>query len=97
MSTQTARIISVEPLHGFVLKLRFDDGTERELDLESELWGPVFEPLRTNPDLFRQVRIDEQLGTVVWPNGADMDPDVLHGDFEPAETGAMGQVSRAEP
>lgn len=86
MSTKTsiARIRSVQPLEGFVLRLSFDDGTEREVDLEGELWGPVFEPLRKDPELFRQVRVDEELGTIVWPNGADMDPDVLHGDFEPA-------------
>jgi hypothetical protein len=77
--TRTARIRTVEPLEGFVLRLGFDDGTVREIDLEAELWGPVFEPLR-DPQLFRQVRIDEELGTIVWPNGADMDPDVLHGD-----------------
>lgn len=94
MSTQTARITSVEPLGGFALKLLFDDGTEREVDLERELWGPIFESLRTNPDLFRQVRVDPELGTVVWPNGADMDPDVLHGDFE--ATGSP-PVKRASP
>jgi len=82
--TRTARIRSVEPLDGFVLRLRFDDDTVREIDLEAELWGPVFEPLRRDPKLFRQVRVDEELGTIVWPNGADMDPDVLHGDAQPA-------------
>ncbi len=97
MSTQTARIRSVEPLEGFALRLSFDDGTEREVDLEPELWGPVFEPLRANPDLFRQVRVDDELGTIVWPNGADMDPDVLHGDFEPAEPATTDQISRAKP
>lgn len=90
MSTKTARIRSVEPLDGFVVRLSFDDGTEREVDLEGELWGPVFEPLRADRELFRQVRVDEELGTIVWPNGADMDPDVLHGDFEPVETAATG-------
>ena len=78
--TRTARIRTVEPLVGFVLRLAFDDGTVRELDLEAELWGPVFEPLREDPQLFRQVRVDEELGTIVWPNGADMDPDVLYGE-----------------
>ena len=63
-----------------MLRLVFDDGTMREIDLEAELWGPVFEPLRHDSELFRQVRVDEELGTIVWPNGADMDPDVLHGD-----------------
>jgi hypothetical protein len=88
MSRQTARIRSVEPLDGFVLRLSFDDGTERDVDLESELWGPIFQPLRENRELFVQVRVDEELGTIVWPNGADMDPDVLHGDFEPSATAA---------
>lgn len=97
MSTQTARISSVEPLDGFVLRLSFDDGTEREIDLERELWGPVFEPLRADRELFRQVRVDEELGTIVWPNGADMDPDVLHGDFPPVETATTPQISRAKP
>jgi hypothetical protein len=44
----------------------------------------VFEPLRQDQQLFRQVRVDPELGTIVWPNGADMDPDVLHGDHPPA-------------
>jgi hypothetical protein len=57
---------------------------ERDAALEAgELHGPVFEPL-ADPDFFAQVRVDNELGTVVWPNGADLDPLVLHGDFEPA-------------
>lgn len=95
MNTQPARIRSVEALDGFVVRLSFTDGTTREIDLEGELWGPAFEPLRADRELFRQVRVDEELGTIVWPNGADMDPDVLHGDFEPAETAATAHVSRA--
>ena len=82
--TELARVSSVRCLGGFVLRISFTDGTVRELDLEKELWGPVFEPLRKDPELFRQVRVDEELGTIVWPNGADMDPDFLHGDHEPA-------------
>jgi hypothetical protein len=85
--TRTARIRSVEPLEGFALRLGFDDGTTREIDLEDELWGPVFEPLRQDLELFRQVHVDEELGTIVWPNGADMDPDVLHGDHPPTRQG----------
>jgi hypothetical protein len=96
MSTQAARIRSVEPLDGFILRLSFDDGTKRDVDVEGELWGPMFEPLRADPDLFRRVRVDEELGTIVWPNGADMDPDVLHGDFKPAEAAATARISNAK-
>ena len=53
----------------------------------------MFEPLRGDPELFRKVRVDEELGTIVWPNGADMDPDVLHGEFEPTD----GDATRAAP
>ncbi len=96
MNTQPARIRSVEALDDFVVRLSFTDGTTREIDLEEELWGPVFEPLRADRELFRQVRVDEELGTIVWPNGADMDPDVLHGDFESAETAATAHASHAK-
>jgi hypothetical protein len=82
--TSTARITSVEALNGFVVLLGFEDGSTREINLEPELWGPMFEPLRRDPELFRQVHVDGELGTIVRPNGADMDPDVLHGDHLPA-------------
>ena len=84
VKTEMIRVVEVEPLDGFVIRLRFNDATERTLDLAEELWGPVFAPLKADPTLFRQVRVDEEIGTIVWPNGADMDPDVLHGSREPA-------------
>jgi hypothetical protein len=77
-----ARITRVEPLEGFRLGLAFTDGLVREVDLSGDLWGQTAEPLQ-DPDYFRQVRVDPELGTVVWPNGYDLDPDVLHGDHEP--------------
>jgi len=76
------RITSVEPLEGFRLRLAFTDGLIREVDLSDDLWGQVAEPLQ-DPDYFCQVRVDNELGTVVWPNGYDLDPDVLHGDYKP--------------
>jgi hypothetical protein len=85
MTTQATRIRieTVEPLDGFTLRIGFNDGSTRDVDLEPELWGPVFEPLR-DAKMFLQVAVDHELGTIVWPNGADMDPDVLHGDRPPA-------------
>jgi len=52
------------------------------VDLSDALWGPMTEPLR-DPEYFRLVRVDSELRTIVWPNGFDLDPDVLHGDYEP--------------
>ncbi len=71
-------VTAVEPLADYTLRLSFDDGTERVVDLADELWGPMGEPLQ---DLayFRRVRVDSELRTIVWPNGFDLDPDVLHG------------------
>lgn len=76
------RVTEVEPLGGFVLRLRFNDDTERVVDLEDRLWGPVFQPLKEDPELFRAVKIEGP--TIAWPNGADLDPDVLHGSEQPA-------------
>jgi uncharacterized protein DUF2442 len=75
------RITSVEPLDGFRLRLAFTDGLVREVDLSEDLWGQMAEPLQ-DPDYFRRVSVDTELGTIVWPNGYDLDPDVLHGDHE---------------
>lgn len=86
MTVQTgqARVKDVESLEDFKLRLTFSDGSAKEIDLDKELWGPVFEPLRKDPALFRQVRVDEELGNIVWPSGADLDPDVLYGDHKAA-------------
>ena len=79
-----AVVTSVEVLHGRTVRLQFADGTERVVDLTPFLWGPVFARIATDDVLFRLVRVDRLSGTVVWPNGADLDPDVLHGDRAPA-------------
>lgn len=71
-------IVGAKPLEGYLLHLRFEDGTEGTLDLASRLsFRGVTAPLK-ELSYFRQVRVDPNLGTVVWPNGADLDPDVLY-------------------
>ena len=60
------------------LYVRFADGVAGEVDLDGFVrWEGVFAPLR-DPVRFAEVRVDAELGTVVWPNGADLDPDVLY-------------------
>lgn len=78
-----ARITKAEPLGGFAIRLTFTDGVVRELDLEPMLREGVLASLQ-DPAMFAQVTIDPVAGTVSWPNGIDLDPDVLHGDHEPA-------------
>ena len=71
-------IIQVTPLEGFGLRLRFEDGVEGEVDLQKLIrFEGVFAALRTR-DEFEKVRVDAELGTICWPNGADIDPDVLY-------------------
>jgi hypothetical protein len=76
-------VSAVEVLHDHVVRLRFSDGCEGTLDLEPELWGPVFEPVAADYNFFRQVRVDPELGSIVWPNGADLAPEVLHAEAVP--------------
>lgn len=71
------RARSVRYVQGFVLEVAFTDGSVRQIDVEPYLVGPVFAPLRADPKLFAAVRVDPDLGTIVWPNGADICPDVL--------------------
>ena len=79
-------VTAVEVIAGRTVHLRFSDGSERTVDLTPFLWGPAFVELAKDDDAFDRVFVDEATGTIAWPNGADLDPDVLHGDFEPAST-----------
>jgi len=89
------RIRGVESLGGFRVRLSLTDGSSREIDLAQYLNGPVFEAIRTDPAAFQAVRIDEELGTIVWPNGADIDPDVLILGRTPVSLDTLGSGSKA--
>jgi hypothetical protein len=71
------RILSVEHIAPYSLRLRFDDGLSRTINLEPVLEGELFGPLR-DPAIFAQVSLDPEVHTVVWPSGADFDPATLH-------------------
>ena len=64
-------------LHDYVIWLRFNDGVEGEIDLENELEGEVFEPLK-DKQLFQRFKVDPELATIVWENGADLAPEFLY-------------------
>jgi hypothetical protein len=78
------RIREARAGEGFKLRLTLTNGAVVERDIADLLTGPVFEAIRTDPHVFQQVRVEA--GTVVWPNGADLDPDVLiWGGLSPKE------------
>lgn len=85
-------ITEVEVLYDHVVRLRFADGTDKTIDLDPYLHGPVFEPIRNDADVFASVRVDEDAGTIVWPNGADLAPDVL---YEGRRSARMESESKA--
>jgi hypothetical protein len=62
---------------GYRILLTFDDGTRKRVDLAAHLVGAIFEPLR-EPRQFRTVRLDPDLDTIAWGNGADMAPEFLY-------------------
>ncbi len=70
-------VVEARYVTGYVVWLRFRDGTEGRVDLTSELVGPIFEPLR-EPAKFAQFRVHLELHTLSWPNGADIAPECLH-------------------
>jgi hypothetical protein len=78
------RIESVKPLKKFEVELEFTDGTRRKINLEPYLHGKIFEPLRRDKNAFRAVKVDKRMGSLVWENGADIDPDVLYHNLKPA-------------
>ncbi len=61
----------------FTLRVEFEDGTTQVIDFRAVLAGEVLGPL-ADPQIFDQVRLDPEIGTLVWPNGADFDPATLH-------------------
>jgi len=82
----------VEPLGGHRLRLQFSDDLVRELDFSGVLLGGIFAPLE-DETYFARVEVDQTTGTICWPNGVDLDPDVLHGDH-PAESGTPPRLIR---
>jgi hypothetical protein len=75
--------------HDYLVRLRFNDGAEGYVDLADELHGEMFEPLRDKAK-FATVRLDPELGTIVWDNGADLAPEFLRDHlFVPVDASAL--------
>ena len=91
MSHPIYRVRSFEIVAPYTLRVRFDDNTEQTIDFRAVLAGELYRPLR-NLELFNQVRIDPEVETLVWPNGADFDPATLH--EWPANEQAFRELAR---
>jgi len=70
------RVCSFEILSPYILRVGFDDGTEQTINFRPILAGELYGPLR-DITLFNRVRIDPEVHTLVWPNGADFNPATL--------------------
>jgi hypothetical protein len=77
MSHTLYDVIEFEVVKPYTLRVHFSDRTEQVIDCQQVLHGEMYAPLR-NLDYFNQVRLDAETKTLVWPNGADFDPYVLH-------------------
>jgi hypothetical protein len=71
------RIIAFEIVAPYTLQIEFDDGSAQVINFEPVLAGELYGPL-SDIALFNQVKIDPEVQTIVWPNGADFDPATLH-------------------
>lgn len=69
-------VTGVRHIQDYKLRLEFSDGTSGSVDLEHDLEGEVFGPLK-DKNLFASVHLDRELGTIAWPNGADLAPEYL--------------------
>jgi hypothetical protein len=85
------RVVSFEIVGSYCLRVTFDDGSVQLIDFSPVLEGEVYGPLR-DLSLFNQVRIDPEVHTLTWPNGADFDPATLH-DW-PAHLEGMKTLAR---
>ena len=71
-------IVEVQPTTDYRLRLRFEDGREGEVDVAGMIqFEGIFAPLKDRAE-FLKVYVNPELGTICWPNGADLDPDVLY-------------------
>lgn len=90
---RTPEVVGVAVLRPHVMRLLFSDGVVRDVQYHPDkARGSLLEPLR-DADYFAQVRVDPESRTVVWPNGLDLAPEVLHGDYEPNEASGFQDVT----
>ena len=96
-SGPTPEVVGVAVIRPHVMRLLFSDGVVRDVEFEPGAGrGSLLEPL-DDPAYFAEVRVDPDARTVVWPNGLDLAPEVLHGDFEPNDNLGFRDVTTKQP
>jgi hypothetical protein len=85
------RVVNFKIVAPYTIRVEFEDATSQTIDFQSVLAGELFGPLR-DIEVFDRVRIDPEIHTLVWPNGADFDPAMLH-DW-PLHSLAMVELAR---
>jgi len=96
--SEIIHVTDVEPLEGYVIRVTFSDGAIKEIDLSEDLAHArgVFVSLR-DPQIFSEVGVNRDSGTVEWPGEVDLDPEVLYGLFEPASGAPLKRRTIREP
>ena len=77
MTHPTVNVTAVELLGGHRVRVSFDDGGTVDRDLFPLLWGPIFDKIRSDSAEFANLTVDPELGVLRWPNGADIDAELL--------------------
>ena len=70
-------VTGVNHIKAYELRIEFNNGEIKKVDLSGELYGEIFEPLK-DPAFFTQVGVNKETNTIEWPNGADFAPEFLY-------------------
>ncbi len=96
-SRRTPKVVGVAVIRPHTMRLLFSDGVVRDiLYRPGRASGSLLRPL-DDPSYFALVRVDPEAGTVVWPNGLDLAPEVLHGDHPPNDPLGFEDITARQP
>jgi hypothetical protein len=96
--SETISITAAEPRQDYELRITFSDGAIKEVDLGAMISDArgVLRAL-SDPEFFRQLRVNPETGTIEWPGEIDLDPEVLYGNFEPASSAPIERRTVRQP
>jgi len=94
MDHKLYKILNVKICGNYTLELTFDDGLKKVIYFKPVLFGEIYSPLREIA-MFNKVKVDPEVFTIVWPNGADYEPSILH-DWEKYEAELIERANKWE-